>query len=116
MFITSKLWNTKHNPTDVHSAAEQSLSDLGLNYLDLYLKQWPVSFKDGDVSFPKDDDGNIIYAYTMIYVILGKQWKHLWMMVLSKQLVKTTFMGFLTDVIIQISKISEINWLLLLKP
>nr|XP_058940102.1 aldo-keto reductase family 1 member A1-like [Pocillopora verrucosa] len=61
LFITSKLWNTKHNPTDVHSAAEQT--HLGLNYLDLYLIHWPVSFKDGDVSFPKDDDGNIIYAY-----------------------------------------------------
>ena len=61
LFITSKLWNTKHNPTDVHSAAEQT--HLGLNYLDMYLIHWPVSFKDGDVSFPKDDDGNIIYAY-----------------------------------------------------
>ena len=58
----------------------------------------------------------ILFMHTMIHVILEKQWKHLWMMVLSKQLVKTTFMGFLTDVIIQISEISEINWLLLLKP
>ena len=40
-WITSKLWNDKHAPVDVAAACEQSLRDLGLAYLDLYLVHWP---------------------------------------------------------------------------
>jgi alcohol dehydrogenase (NADP+) len=40
-WITSKLWNDKHAPTDVESSCKQSLSDLRLEYLDLYLVHWP---------------------------------------------------------------------------
>ena len=63
LFITSKLFNTKHNPADVRPALMRTLGDLGLDYLDLYLIHWPISFKDGDVNFPRDDDGNLLYAY-----------------------------------------------------
>lgn len=63
MFITSKLWNTKHNPSDVRPALMQTLSDLGLDYLDLYLIHWPIALKDGDEPFPKDADSKLIYAY-----------------------------------------------------
>ncbi|KAL9951966.1 hypothetical protein ACROYT_G044728 [Oculina patagonica] len=63
LFITSKLWNTKHNPNDVRSALMGTLGDLGLDYLDLYLIHWPTALQDGDVPFPKDDKGNLIYAY-----------------------------------------------------
>lgn len=41
LWITSKLWNDKHAEGDVIPAFEQSLSDLGLEYLDLYLIHWP---------------------------------------------------------------------------
>ncbi|MEN6478461.1 MAG: aldo/keto reductase [Anaerolineales bacterium] len=41
LWITSKLWNNKHAPEDVIPACRQSLADLQLEYLDLYLVHWP---------------------------------------------------------------------------
>lgn len=41
LWITSKLWNDKHAEEDVIPACEQSMKDLGLDYLDLYLVHWP---------------------------------------------------------------------------
>jgi len=40
-WITSKLWNDKHGENDVIPSCKQSLSDLRLDYLDLYLVHWP---------------------------------------------------------------------------
>jgi alcohol dehydrogenase (NADP+) len=39
LWITSKLWNDKHD--DVIGSCRQSLADLRLEYLDLYLVHWP---------------------------------------------------------------------------
>ena len=50
LFITSKLWNTEHDPANVEPALKVTLSDLGLECLDLYLIHWPVLQK-------KDEDG-----------------------------------------------------------
>lgn len=41
MWVTSKLWNDKHGENDVIPSCEQSLEDLQLDYLDLYLVHWP---------------------------------------------------------------------------
>ena len=43
VFITSKLWNTEHAPAAVEPALRQSLQNLQLDYLDLYLMHWPVA-------------------------------------------------------------------------
>jgi alcohol dehydrogenase (NADP+) len=40
-WVTSKLWNDKHGESDVIPACEQTLKDLQLDYLDLYLVHWP---------------------------------------------------------------------------
>ena len=39
VWITSKVWNDKHN--DVAQSLKQTLDDLQLSYLDLYLVHWP---------------------------------------------------------------------------
>ncbi len=41
LWVTSKLWNDKHAAKDVIPACNQSLRDLQLDYLDLYLVHWP---------------------------------------------------------------------------
>ena len=41
LWVTSKLWNDKHAEEDVIPACEQTLKDLQLKYLDLYLIHWP---------------------------------------------------------------------------
>lgn len=52
VWITSKLWNDRHAPGDVIPALEETLSDLGLEYLDLYLIHWPVAIRNG-LAFPE---------------------------------------------------------------
>jgi L-glyceraldehyde reductase len=64
-FLTSKLWNTHHAGPDVEEAVDQSLKDLGTDYLDLYLIHWPVSFKKGKTHnerFPIDPRDEGVYV------------------------------------------------------
>lgn len=56
LFITSKLWNTYHEPDSVLCGFTKSLEDLGLDYLDMYLMQTPMGYKEGCGHFPVTDD------------------------------------------------------------
>jgi alcohol dehydrogenase (NADP+) len=41
LFVISKVWNDMHGDGEVIKSCKQSLADLGLDYLDLYLVHWP---------------------------------------------------------------------------
>lgn len=56
LFITSKLWNDSHQINQVRPALEKTLTELKLDYLDLYLIHWPVAQTLGTVMPLKDDD------------------------------------------------------------
>lgn len=48
-FLTSKLGNGNHRPDDVRRSFEQTLADLGVDRLDLFLMHWPLpTMYDGD--------------------------------------------------------------------
>jgi aldehyde reductase len=54
LFITSKLWNDQHD--DPRAALEQTLRNLQIDHLDLYLIHWPVTFvpRPGKMLFEED--------------------------------------------------------------
>lgn len=41
LFITSKVWNDMHGDGEVIASCKQTLEDLGLDYLDMFLVHWP---------------------------------------------------------------------------
>ncbi|KAI1119468.1 aldo/keto reductase [Nemania sp. NC0429] len=47
LWVTSKLWNAHHRYMDAQTAIRQTIQDLGVGYLDLYLIHWPVAFVPG---------------------------------------------------------------------
>lgn len=56
LWVTSKLWNTYHEPKHVRAACERSLRDLRLEVLDLYLVHFPIAlaFVPFDVRYPPE--------------------------------------------------------------
>ncbi|EFC36188.1 predicted protein [Naegleria gruberi] len=80
VYVVSKLWNTFHKKEHVRKACLQTLSDLKLDYLDMYLIHWPFNFKyvgddikkDENV-FPKDENGKI----AMEAVPLRETWEEM---------------------------------------
>ncbi|KAF5354977.1 hypothetical protein D9756_005533 [Leucocoprinus leucothites] len=52
LFITSKLWNHSHQPNQVEKELDETLAQLGVDYLDLYLIHWPAAFPPGNGFYP----------------------------------------------------------------
>jgi 2,5-diketo-D-gluconate reductase A len=47
VFVTSKLSNAFHEPDDARRAFDSTLSDLGFDYVDLFLIHWPLPTRYG---------------------------------------------------------------------
>ncbi|KAJ1271223.1 hypothetical protein BS78_06G112400 [Paspalum vaginatum] len=52
VFVTSKLWCTQNHPDLVLPSLRQTLENLQMEYVDLYLIHWPVCLKAGPATFP----------------------------------------------------------------
>ncbi|PYI11475.1 aldehyde reductase 1 [Aspergillus sclerotiicarbonarius CBS 121057] len=59
IFITSKLWNSQHDPAVVEQSLDECLAELELDYLDLYLVHWPVAFTTGSNYFPLVENSSV---------------------------------------------------------
>ena len=70
IWVTSKLWNSFHKRKQAIPAIENTLKDLRLDYLDLYLIHWPVALKEG-ILFPEKPED----CYTLGEVPLEETWK-----------------------------------------
>ena len=46
LFITTKLWNDRHDGDEPHAAIAESLEKLRLDRVDLYLVHWPTPARD----------------------------------------------------------------------
>ncbi|ORY88488.1 aldo/keto reductase family protein [Leucosporidium creatinivorum] len=57
IFLTSKLWNSYHD--NVQKSIDQTLADLGVESVDLFLVHWPVRLvpNEGSELFPMNADG-----------------------------------------------------------
>jgi len=61
LFVTTKLWNTKHRPERVKPAFDASCRRLQLDYIDCYIIHTPFAFQPGDEQDPRDEHGRVIY-------------------------------------------------------
>jgi glycerol 2-dehydrogenase (NADP+) len=55
VYVTTKLNNQSHHR--VHAAFEESLSKLGVEYIDMYLMHWPQASVDGKDVCPMIQSG-----------------------------------------------------------
>ncbi len=49
LYVTTKLWNDRHDGDEPNRAIEESLTKLRLDFVDLYLVHWPTPAKDNYV-------------------------------------------------------------------
>ncbi|XP_075066578.1 aldo-keto reductase family 1 member C15-like isoform X3 [Mixophyes fleayi] len=64
LFYTGKLWSTFHAPALVRPALEESLQNLQLEYMDLFIIHLPLGMKPGDDPFPMDENGQLIFHHS----------------------------------------------------
>jgi diketogulonate reductase-like aldo/keto reductase len=107
--VTSKLWNTFHQPQHVEAAISRSLSDLGLTYLDEYLIHFPISMEyvPMDVKYPPEWT-NLDGKMVLVPTDLNATWAAMEQIVDSGRCRKIGISNFTTQLIRQILSKSRI--------
>ncbi|XP_057667187.1 aldo-keto reductase family 1 member B1-like [Diorhabda carinulata] len=108
VFITSKLWNTFHRPDLVEKALKETLTNLKLDYLDLYLIHWPMAYKEEAELFPRREDGTIIFS-DVDYVDTWKELEKLQEKGLVKSIGLSNFNEKQIERVLSIAKIKPVN-------
>uniref|UniRef100_A0A2M4BUN1 Putative aldo/keto reductase family n=1 Tax=Anopheles marajoara TaxID=58244 RepID=A0A2M4BUN1_9DIPT len=66
VFVTTKLWNTHHDPAHVEEAFRRSYNLLDIGYIDLFLIHSPMGQQFAGYEYedmqPKDADGNLLLS------------------------------------------------------
>ncbi|ORX99226.1 aldehyde reductase 1 [Clohesyomyces aquaticus] len=66
LFIVTKVWNHLHEPGEVEWSCENSLSKLGLDYIDLFLIHWPIACEKNEKNMPAiGADGKYVIKSTL---------------------------------------------------
>jgi D-xylose reductase len=109
LYITSKLWNTFHNPAHVEEAFNRSLNDLGLSYLNEYLIHFPISMEyvPMDKKYPPEWT-NLDGKMVLVPTDLNATWSSMEKLVDTGKCRKIGLSNFSTQMIRQILSKSRI--------
>ncbi|XP_059655981.1 non-functional NADPH-dependent codeinone reductase 2-like [Cornus florida] len=70
LFITSKLWCSDAHPQHVMPALQNTLKNINLEYIDLYLIHWPVSSKPGIHEYPIKKEEFMAMDYKSVWAAM----------------------------------------------
>ena len=62
LFVVTKVWNTFHSRRNALRSVNMSLTNLGLDYIDLVLIHFPFGYREGEDLWPVDQNDNIIFS------------------------------------------------------
>ncbi|OCL06190.1 Aldo/keto reductase [Glonium stellatum] len=66
LFITTKVWNHLHEPDEVKWSLENSLQQLRLDYVDLFLLHWPIAAEKDAQNMPRlGADGKYVIKHAL---------------------------------------------------
>ncbi len=110
LHITSKLWNTFHKPEHVMLGFKKTLSDLKLDYLDLYLIHFPISLEyvPIDKKYPPEwvNLDNIMILQKQDLSETWKEMENLYTSKLARQIGVSNFSSSLLRQIVNCCKIA----------
>ncbi|XP_053680716.1 1,5-anhydro-D-fructose reductase-like [Anopheles nili] len=112
IFVTTKLWNTFHDPQHVEEAFRRSFDMLDIGYIDLFLMHSPMGqqfagYEYGDLQ-AKDADGNTLFS-EVDYV---ETWKAMEKLVSSGRVRSIGLSNFNSEQIqrvLEVAKIKPVN-------